>query len=105
MHGPDSGRTSDDIDDQPSNHPDEPESQQAGSSLDGNLEEKSTPLSSQKGEHAQSQSQKRKLKGKAGKQAIPPTIGVMFIDQTPGGLLAKNLQEVEDRLAKVLATG
>ena len=106
MHGPDSGRTSEDIDDQPSNHPDEPESQQAGSNhLGGNLEEESTLLSSQMGEHAQSQSQKRKLKGKAGKQATPPTIGVMFIDQTPGGLLAKNLQEVEDRLAKVLATG
>ena len=29
------------------------------------------------------------------------TIGVMFIDQTPGGVLAKKLQEVEDRLATV----
>ena len=39
-------------------------------------------------------------KGRKGKQVTPPTIGVMFIDQTPGGVLAKKLQEVEDRLSK-----
>ena len=30
-----------------------------------------------------------------------PTIGVMFKDQTMGGVLAKRLQEAEDRIAKV----
>ena len=35
------------------------------------------------------------------KKVSPPTIGFMFIDQTPGGVLAKKLQEVEDRLATV----
>ena len=34
------------------------------------------------------------------KPVTPPTIGVMFVDQTPGGLLSRRLQEVEDRLAK-----
>ena len=34
-------------------------------------------------------------------QKEPPTIGVMFVDQTMGGVLAKRLQEVEDRLAGV----
>ena len=41
---------------------------------------------------------KRSTKPKA-KAVSPPTIGVMFVDQTPGGVLAKKLQEVEDRLA------
>ena len=31
----------------------------------------------------------------------PPTIAVMFVDQTVGGVLAKRLQEVEDRLAEM----
>ena len=31
----------------------------------------------------------------------PPTISVMFVDQTVGGVLAKMLQEVEDRLARI----
>ena len=31
----------------------------------------------------------------------PPTISVMFVDQTVGGVLAKMLQEVEDRLASI----
>ena len=31
----------------------------------------------------------------------PETIGVMFVDQTPNGLLAKRLQEAEDRIARV----
>ena len=30
-----------------------------------------------------------------------PTIGVMFVDQTRGGTLAKRLQEADDRMAKV----
>ena len=34
------------------------------------------------------------------KKADPPTIGVMFVDQTPEGGLAKKLQAVEDRLAQ-----
>ena len=50
-------------------------------------------------EHGGKQKVKPKPKSKTGKQARPPTIGVMFIDQTPGGMLAKKLQEVEDRLA------
>ena len=40
---------------------------------------------------------KRKLKTKPD----PPTIAVMFVDQTVGGVLAKMLQEVEDRLADI----
>ena len=51
VDGLDGGRAPDDIDDQASNHPDEPESQQAGSSLNGNLEKQNTPLSNQKEEH------------------------------------------------------
>ena len=31
----------------------------------------------------------------------PPTIGVMFVDQTKGGVLARRLQEVEDMMARV----
>ena len=31
----------------------------------------------------------------------PPTISVMFVEQTVGGVLAKRLQEVEDRLAAI----
>ena len=42
----------------------------------------------------------RKQKPKLGSKD-PPTIGVMFVDQTMGGVLAKRLQEVEDRLAGV----
>ena len=38
--------------------------------------------------------------GKKKKKADPPTIGVMFVDQTPEGRLAKKLQAVEDRLAQ-----
>ena len=41
---------------------------------------------------------KRKTQGKK-KMKPPETIGVMFVDQTPGGLMAKKLQEVEDKLA------
>ena len=44
----------------------------------------------------------RKQKPKLGNKD-PPTIGVMFVDQTMGGVLAKRLQEVEDRLAGVTA--
>jgi hypothetical protein len=35
------------------------------------------------------------------KKQIPPTISVLFVDQTVGGVLAKRLQQVEDRLADV----
>ena len=35
------------------------------------------------------------------KKKIPPTISVLFVDQTVGGELAKRLQQVEDRLADV----
>ena len=38
--------------------------------------------------------------GKSGNTDLP-TIGVMFGDQTMGGVLAKRLQEAEDRMAKV----
>ena len=31
----------------------------------------------------------------------PPTISVLFVDQTKGGILAKRLQEAEDRLAAI----
>ena len=31
----------------------------------------------------------------------PPTISVMFVEQTVGGVLAKRLKEVEDRLAAI----
>ena len=31
----------------------------------------------------------------------PKTVTVMFVDQTVGGVLAKRLQMVEDRLAKI----
>ena len=41
----------------------------------------------------------RKTQGKK-KMKLPETIGVMFVDQTPGGSLAKRLQLVEDRLAR-----
>ena len=41
-----------------------------------------------------------KEKFKKGGAPTPPTIGVMFVDQTPGGQLARNLQAVEDRLAR-----
>ena len=34
------------------------------------------------------------------KKELPDTIGVMFVDQTVGGWLAKRLQEVEDRLSR-----
>ena len=40
---------------------------------------------------------KRSKKPKA-KAVSPPTIGGMFVDQTPGGVFAKKLQEVEDSL-------
>ena len=38
--------------------------------------------------------------GKSGNKDMSP-IGVMFVDQTMGGVLAKRLQEAEDRMAKV----
>ena len=41
-----------------------------------------------------------KIEKKKNMKEQPDTIGVMFIDQTMGGLLAKLLQEVEDRLAR-----
>ena len=41
----------------------------------------------------------RDHKRKVAKKQNPPTIAVMFVDQTPGGLMAKKLQEVEDKLA------
>ena len=73
----------------------------------GNLTDQ---ISSQLEEHDQSGSHTSQLdqevplrNNKSKKKNLtrtPPTIGVMFVDQTPGGLLAKRLQEVEDRLAK-----
>ena len=41
----------------------------------------------------------RKDKKKAIKKPDPPTISVLFVDQTKGGILAKRLQEAEHRLA------
>ena len=41
-----------------------------------------------------------KKKKSVARTVSPPTIGVMFLDQTPRGVLTKKLQEVEDRLAK-----
>ena len=59
----------------------------------------STQVSIQLEEKGQPQKMKQNNIKIKGKQITPPTIGVMFIDQTPGGVLAKKLQEVEDRLA------
>ena len=42
----------------------------------------------------------RKNQHKGRKQELPNTIGVMFVDQTVGGWLAKRLQEVQDRLSR-----
>ena len=44
-------------------------------------------------------SSSRTQPGKKKKKVDPLTIGVMFVDQTPEGRLAKKLQAVEDRLA------
>ena len=43
----------------------------------------------------------RKGYQKAKRQPDPETITVMFVEQTPGGVLAKRLQKVEDRLSKI----
>jgi hypothetical protein len=50
--------------------------------------------------HLDQEAHTRRIKLRRKKPISPPTIGVMFVEQTPGGLLAKRLQEVEDRLAK-----
>ena len=42
---------------------------------------------------------KIKIRKKKMTKSDPPTIAVMFVEQTVGGMLAKRLQEVEDRLA------
>ena len=42
---------------------------------------------------------KIKIRKKKMTKSDPPTIAVMFVEQTVGGILAKRLQEVEDRLA------
>ena len=73
--------------------------QQAGNTPVISLDTQTGQVSNQMEEHGGKQKVKPKPKSKTGKQATPPTIGVMFIDQTPGGMLAKKLQEVEDRLA------
>ena len=43
----------------------------------------------------------RKKFQKPKKKPDPPTITVLFVDQTPGGELAKRLQKVEDRLSLI----
>jgi hypothetical protein len=43
----------------------------------------------------------RKSFQKMKKKPDPPTLTVLFVDQTPGGVLAKRLQRVEDNLAKI----
>ena len=47
------------------------------------------------------ENKQNKTKEKPVKRVDPPTIGVMFIDQTTEGRLAKKLQEVENRLARI----
>ena len=77
----------------------ETSSQQTGNIPEKNMDSNRDPVSIQLGENGQPQKMKpNKAKDKR-KKVSPPTIGVMFIDQTPGGVLAKKLQEVEDRLA------
>ena len=44
---------------------------------------------------------KQKNTKKKIKKPEPPKIGAMFVEQTAGGMLAKMLQEVEDRLASI----
>ena len=42
---------------------------------------------------------RRGTNAKPMKKAPPPTISVLFVDQTKGGILAKRLQEAKDLLA------
>ena len=39
-------------------------------------------------------------KNKSKQKVMPDTIGVLFVDQTVGGWLAKKLQEIEDRISR-----
>ena len=99
---PDSDSPSVVVDTQRSNLMDETSFQQAEANIpEGGLNLSSCPSSShleeESGEESQVQSKK---KNSMFRTVSPPTIGVMFVDQTPGGVLAKKLQEVEDRLAK-----
>ena len=67
--------------------------------LDGGVEvreEDPLPIS----DNIRYENKQNKTKEKPVKRVDPPTIGVMFIDQTTEGRLAKKLQEVEDRLAR-----
>ena len=61
---------------------------------------------SRSAEHPSSRNEVRRPDGrksfqKPKKKPDPPTITVLFVDQTPGGELAKRLQKVEDRLSLI----
>ena len=72
---------------------------QDGLESQGNIQTDQTSSRVEEKDHAGSPSnhldlevQARDIKLKRKKPISPPTIGVMFVDQTPGGLLAKRLQ-------------
>ena len=58
-------------------------------------------MNSRKKDSSSGQTNHGSSKGKEKTNPDPPTISVMFVDQTVGGTLARLLQETEDRLAKI----